>query len=451
MRLVIIGAGVVGYHIASRLSRERHDVTVIDQSQELIEQIQEELDVLAFRGHGANATVLQNAGIAQADMLIAVTSSDEVNLVACLLAREYGVAKRIARINDPDFQRSRMVEAGRSIGIDLLINPSHAVAEEIWHLVKSPGAEEAADFLAGEVKLLSFRVPATAPIAHQQLRDFAQRLAPAQAFLIVAIQRDRTTIIPTGNTVIEPHDHLLVIGKANRMDEHLHWFGVTPRPTRKVFIIGGGRVGLQVAQRLEQDETDYQIKLLERHAAQCQILAERLSRTLVLHGDATDVKVLQEEGVADMDAVIVVTNDEGTNLIAALLAKTHGARSVMTLIQRPDLVPLVAALGIDAAISPRLITAGSILRYLRRGEVLSVFTSIHTEAETLEMVAAPRSKVVGRPLHKLKLPAGIIVGAVAHHDDIIIPRGDTVIEAHDRVIVFALPAVVAQAEKLFGG
>jgi trk system potassium uptake protein TrkA len=178
-------------------------------------------------------------------------------------------------------------------------------------------------------------------------------------------------------------------------------------------------------------------------------LAERLSHTLVLHGDATDVKVLQEEGVAEMDAVIVVTNDEGTNLIAALLAKTHGAHSVMTLIQRPDLVPLVAALGIDAAISPRLITAGSILRYLRRGEVLSVFTSIHTEAETLEMVAAPRSKVIGRPLRKLKLPAGIIIGAVAHGDGIVIPRGDTVIQAHDRVIVFTLPEVVTQAEKWF--
>ncbi|ETX05116.1 MAG: hypothetical protein ETSY2_24900 [Candidatus Entotheonella gemina] len=451
MRLVIVGAGEVGYHIASRLSRERHDVTVIDQSQPLIERLQEELDVLAYRGHGASAATLEQAGIAQADMLIAVTNSDEVNLVSCLLAREYGVGKRIARINDPDFQRSRLVEAGRSIGIDLLINPSQAVAEEIWHLIKSPGAEEAADFLAGEVKLLSFLVQPTAPIAHQRLRDFALRVEPSQSFLIVAIQRERTTIIPTGNTVIEPHDHLLVIGKADRLHEHMHWFGVTPRPTRKVLIIGGGRVGLQVAQRLESDPTDYHVKLLERHAAQCQVLAERLAHTLVLHGDATDVKVLQEEGIADMDAVVVVTNDEGTNLIAALLAKTHGARSVMTLIQRPDLVPLVAALGIDAAISPRLITAGSILRYLRRGEVLSVFTSIHTEAETLEMVAAPRSKVVGRPLHKLKLPAGIIIGAVAHGDDIVIPGGDTVIEAHDRVIVFALPEVVTQAEKWFSG
>jgi trk system potassium uptake protein TrkA len=449
VRLVIVGAGEVGYHIASRLSREQHDVVVVDHSYELIHRVQEELDLLAYQGHGADPVALEKAGITRADMLIAVTNSDEVNLVACLLAQHYGVPKRIARINNPDFRDSPLIEAGKSIGIDLLINPSQAVAEEIQHLIKTPGAEEAANFLEGRVKLLSFRVPATAPILRQRLRDFAAQFTTTPPFLIVAIQRDRETLIPTGNTVIEPHDHLLVIGKGELIRENLHWLGITPRPTKKVLIIGGGRVGLNVAHRLEHDETDYHVKLLERHAERCQLLASRLPRTLVLHGDATDVKVLQEEGIADMDVVIVVTDDEGTNLIAALLAKTQGARAVITLIQRPGLVPLVAALGIDAAISPRLITAGAILQHLRRGQVLSVFTSIHTEAETLEMVAAPGAKIVGRPLSKLKLPTGVLIGAVAHNTDIIIPGGDTVIEAHDRVIVFALPSVVAQAEKLF--
>ena len=448
MRVVIVGAGEVGYHIASRLSRERHDVVVVDQSYELIQRVQEELDLLAYKGHGADPAVLEKAGINRADMLIAVTNSDEVNLVACLLAHQYGVPKRIARINNPDFRDSPLIEAGKFIGIDLLINPSQAVAEEIRHLIKTPGAEEAANFLEGRVKLLSFRVPSTAPILRQRLRDFAAQFATTP-FLIVAIQRERETLIPTGDTVIEPHDHLLVIGKEELIRENLHWLGITPRPTRKVLIIGGGRVGLNVAHMLEQDETDYHVKMLERNAERCQLLASRLPHTMVLHGDATDVKVLQEEGIADTDVVIVVTDDEGTNLIAALLAKTHGARAVITLIQRPGLVPLVAALGIDAAISPRLITAGAILQHLRRGQVLSVFTSIHTEAETLEMVAAPQAKIVGRPLSKVKMPTGVLIGAVAHGTDIIIPRGDTIIEAHDRVIVFALPSVVPQAEKLF--
>jgi trk system potassium uptake protein TrkA len=301
------------------------------------------------------------------------------------------------------------------------------------------------------VKLLSFRVQPTAPIAKQRLGDFASHFASVPPFLIVAIQRGSETIIPTGDTVVEPHDHLLVIGVTDRIQDNLHWLGVTPHPTKRVLVIGGWRVGFQVAQMLEQDAADYQVKILERSPARCQLLAERLPRTLVLNGDATDVKVLQEEGIADTDVVIVVTDDEGTNLIAALLAKTHGAHGVITLIQRPDLVPLVAALGIDAAISPRLITAGAILRYLRRGQVLSVFTSIHTEAETLEMVAAPGARIVGKPLHRIKLPAGVLIGAVAHDLDIIIPRGDTVIQAQDRVIVFALPTVVSQVEKFFGG
>lgn len=450
MRIIIIGAGEVGYHIASRLIRERHDIVVVDQSAELIERVQEELDVMAFRGHGASPTTLESAGISQADMLIAVTNSDEINLVACLLARQYGVPKRVARINDPDFRDSPLVEAGKHIGIDLLINPSQAVAEEICRLVKSPGAEEAADFLEGRVKLLGFRVQAPAPIVRQRLRDFTARFATASPpFLIAAIQRGRETLIPKGDTLIEPNDHLLVIGKGALIWENLHLLGVTPRRARKIFIVGGGRVGLNVAHMLEHDEADYDVKIMEQHAQRCHTLASRLPRTLVLHGNATDLKVMKEEGIADMDAVVAVTDDEGTNLIAALLAKTNGARTVIALIKRPDLVPLVAALGIDAAISPRLITAGSILRHLRRGQVLSVFTSINTEAETLEMLAMPRSKIVGRPLRKVKIPDGVLLGAVAHEDDIIIPGGETVIQANDRVIVFALPAVVSQAERLF--
>jgi trk system potassium uptake protein TrkA len=362
------------------------------------------------------------------------------------------VPKRIARINEPDFRDSPLVEAGKHIGIDLLINPSQAVAEEIQRLVKAPGAEEAADFLEGRVKLLSFRVHSPAPIVRQRLRDFTARFdTTSPPFLIAAIQRGQETLIPKGDTLIEPNDHLLVIGKGELIWENLHLLGITARRARKIFIIGGGRVGLNVAQAFEHDEAEYNVKVLEQDTQRCRELADRLPHTLILQGNATDLKVLKEEGVSDMDVVVVVTSDEGTNLIAALLAKTHGARAVITLIKRPDLVPLVAALGIDAAISPRLITAGTILRHLRRGHVLSVFTSITTEAETLEMVAMPRSKIVGRPLSKLKMPTGVLIGAVAHEDEIIIPRGDTVIQSNDRVIVFALPAVVPQVENLFAG
>lgn len=451
MRVVIVGAGEVGYHIASRLLREQHDVVMIDQDEELVEQVKEDLDVMAYQGHGADPGVLQQAALAHADMLIAVTSTDEVNLVACILARQYGVPTRIARINDPDFHTTPMVDAGKHIGIDLMINPSQAVAAEIRRLLRVPGADEAADFLEGRVKLLSIRVRPQAPIAHQRIRDIAARFSGSPSGLIAAVQREQETLIPTGATTILPGDHLLIIGKDGVLQANLHLLGLPMQQVRTILIIGGGQVGLHVAHTLEKDEADYSIKLLERDTERCKMLAEHLSRTLVLQGDPTDLTVLQEEGIADMDAVIVVTDDEGTNMIAALLAKTHGAANVMALIKRPALVPLVGTLGIDAVISPRLITADAILRRLRHGQVLSMFTSTSTEAETLEMVAMPRAKIVGKPLYKLRMPAGVIIGAVAHRDQVMIPRGSTTIQAHDRVIVFALPHAVSRAAKLFGG
>ena len=451
MRILIIGAGEVGYHIASRLNQEQHDIVVVDREAEVVERIQEELDVIAIQGQGSRPETLERAGITHMDVLLAVTHSDDVNLVACLLARQNGVSTRIARINDPDFRDSPLLEAGKHIGIDLMITPSHAVAEEIGQLIHTPGAEEAAEFLDGRVKLFSFRVSPFAPIVRQRVREVGARFAGAPPSVIAAIRRGQETIIPNGDTIIESDDHLLLIGKDSEIQANLHLLGVSNRQSRRILIIGGGQVGFHVAHALEQEKVKYDVKILEHDAQRCKMLADLLSRTLVLQGDATDIKVLMEEGVADMDMVITVTNDEGTNLIAALLAKTHGAKEVITLIKRPDLVPLVATLGIDVAISPRLITADAILRHLRRGQVQSMFTSLSTEAETLEMVAMPRAKIVGKPLHKIKMPQSMIIGAVMHGEDVVVPRGDTVIQAHDRVIVFALPKVVPQATRLFTG
>ena len=450
MRILIIGAGEVGYHIANRLVREQHDVVVVDHVPEVIMRVQEELDVMVVEGHGARPETLVRAGIEQAELMIAVTHSDEVNMVACLLARQYGVPQCIARIHDGDVETSPLVAAGKRIGIDLMINPSRAVAEEIQRLVHMPGADEAAEFFEGRVQLISVRVHASAPIVGQQIKDIGARFPGDLPGLIAAMQRGKTTLIPRGETIIEAEDHLLIIGKDPHLQANLHLLGLSPHRMKNLLIIGGGQIGLQVAQLLSQDAAGYHIKILERDAQRCRELALWLPQVLVLNGDATDLKVLQEEGIGSMDGVIVVTDDDGTNLIAALLAKTHGAREVITLVKRPDLVSLVAALGIDAAISPRLITADAMLRYLRRGQVLSMFTSISTEAETLEMEVLPRARIVGRPLYKANIPEGVLIGAIAHGDTITIPRGDTAIEAYDRVLVFALPKAVSKATHLLG-
>lgn len=451
MRILIIGAGEVGYHIANRLVRERHDIVVVDDAPEVITRVREELDVMVCEGHGASPGTLERAEIDQAEMVIAVTHSDEVNVVACLLARQYGVPQCMARIHDGDVETSPLVTAGKRIGIDLMINPSRAVAEEIQQLVHMPGADEAAEFFEGRVRLISVRVHASAPIVQQRVKEIGARFPGELPGVIAALQRGEKTLIPRGETIIEAEDHLLIIGKDQHLQANLHLLGLSPNRMKNLLIIGGGQVGLQVAHLLSQDAAGYNIKILERNTQRCHELATRLPQVLVLNGDATDLKVLQEEGIRDMDGVIVVTDDDGTNLIAALLAKTHGAHEVIALIKRPELVSLVAALGIDAAINPRLITADAMLRYLRRGQVLSMFTSTSTEAETLEMEALPRAKIVGRPLHKVNIPEGIIIGAIAHGDTITIPRGDTVIDAYDRVLVFALPKAVSKATRLLGG
>jgi trk system potassium uptake protein TrkA len=451
MRILIIGAGEVGYHIATRLVRERHDVVVVDHTPDVIARVQEEMDVMAFEGPGSRPETLERAGIDQTELVIAATHSDEVNIVACLLARQYGVPQCIARIHDGDIETSPLAAAGKRIGIDLMINPSRAVAEEIQRLIYMPGADEAAEFFEGRVQLISIRVPATAPIVQQRIKEVGARFPGALPGLVAAIQRGKKTLIPRGETIIEAGDHLLIIGKDQHLQANLHLLGLSSHRMKNLLIIGGGQVGFQVVQLLSRDTTRYNIKILERHLQRCRELSTRLPHALVLNGDATDLKVLQEEGIRNMDGVIVVTDDDGTNLIAALLAKTHGAHEVITLVKRPDLISLVSALGIDAAISPRLVTADAMLRYLRRGQVLSMFTSTSTEAETLEMEALPRARIVGRPLHKVNFPEGIIIGAVARGDTITIPRGDTVIEAYDRVLVFALPKVVSRAVRLLGG
>ena len=451
MRILILGAGEVGYHIATRLVRERHDVVVVDEAPDVIARVQEELDVMVVEGHGSRPETLEQAGIDQAELIIAATSSDEVNIVACLLARHYGVPQSIARIHDGDVETSPLVAVGKRAGIDLMINPSRAVAEEIQRLVHMPGTDEAAEFFEGRVQLVSARVHASAPIVKQQIKDIGAQFPSDWPGLVAAIQRRGTTLIPHGETVVEADDHMFIIGKDQHLQTNLHMLGLLPNRMKNLLIIGGGQVGLQVAHLLSQETGRYNIKILERNTQRCHELAIRLPHVLVLNGDATDLKVLQEEGIRDMDGVIVVTDDDGTNLIAALLAKTHGAQEVITLVKRPDLVSLVAALGIDAAISPRLITADAMLRYLRRGQVLSMFTSTSTEAETLEMEALPRARIVGRPLSKAKIPEGIIIGAIAHGDTIIIPSGNTVIEPYDRVLVFALPHAVSRAARLLGG
>ncbi|HSB82485.1 MAG TPA: Trk system potassium transporter TrkA [Candidatus Methylomirabilis sp.] len=446
MRTIIIGAGEVGFHIAERLSREGHDVVIVEQDSAVRQRVQEELDVMAVEGSGSSPRILEQAGIREADLIIAVADIDEVNVTACLLAKEYGVPKRIARVRDPDFSESPFLEQGRRLGVDLLINPTIVVAEEILDLIKTPAAAEVGKFADGKVVMLGLQIGAAAPILERPLKAL-RAFHATTPFLVVAIQRQNRILLPDGATTVEEGDHLYFVSKRECLNDILTLLGKKESIIERVLVIGGGRLGTRVAQRLEQDR--YKVKLLERSQVRCEELSRLLEHTLVLHGDGTDVQTLLEEGIADTDAVVSVTDDEAINILAALLAKEQGAKKVMARIKRPHLLHLLPHLGIDAAISPRILTANVILKYIRRGRVLSIFEIPESDAETLEMVVAPHARISGKPIRDAGLPLGAIIGAVVHHDEILIPKGETVLHPEDRVILFALPKAIPDVERLF--
>ena len=446
MKTIVIGAGEVGYHIAERLSREGHDVTVIEQNPGIRQRVQEELDVMTVEGTGSSPRVLEEAGVRGADILIAVADIDEVNVTACLLAKEYGVATRIARVRDPDFSESEFLGRGKRLGIDLLINPNIVVAEEILDLIKTPAAAEVGKFADGKVLMLGLQIPAGAPILDRPLKSL-RSFHTTTPFLVVAVMRGGKLILPDGETILLEGDHIYFVSKRESVNAILTLLGKKESIVERVMVIGGGRMGLRVAQLLAAEH--FKVKLVEQRQERCEELSELLARTLILHGDGTDVRTLVEEGIAEMDAVVAVTDDEATNILSALLAKEQGAKKVMALIKRPQLLHLLPHLGIDAAISPRTLTAGVILKYVRRGRVLSIFELPETDAETLEMVVTPQSRIAGKAIRSAGLPSGAIIGAIVHQNEIVIPRGDTVFQPEDHVVVFAAPSAIPDLEKLF--
>jgi trk system potassium uptake protein len=446
MKTIVIGAGEVGYHIAERLTREGQDVVVVEQDATIRARVQDQLDVMTVEGTGASPRVLEEAGVRGADMLIAVADIDEVNVTACILAKEYGVRTRIARVRDPDFSESEFLGRGKRLGIDLLINPNIVVAEEILDLIKTPAAAEVGKFADGKVLMLGLQVLANAPILERPLKAL-RAFHTTTPFLVVAVMRSGKLILPDGETVLQEGDHIYFVSKRESVNAILTLLGKKESIVERVMVVGGGRMGLRIAQLLEAEH--FKVKLVEQRQERCEELCQLLADTLVLHGDGTDVRTLVEEGIAEMDAVVAVTDDEATNILAALLAKEQGAKKVMALIKRPQLLHLLPHLGIDAAISPRTLTANVILKYVRKGRVLSIFELPESDAETLEMVVTPQSRVAGKAIRSAGLPSGAIIGALVHAGEIVIPRGDTLFQPEDHVVIFAVPSAIPDLEKLF--
>ena len=446
MRLLIVGGGQVGYHLARRLSEESQDVVLIDSDPERVEYVAEQLDIQAFQGNGASVPVLDKAGIRSAGMLLSVTSADEVNLIACLAATRLGVPFSMARVSNPDYYASGSVLSAEELGIDRLINPEREAAKEALQLLRSPVATDVVPFAEGRVQLLGMRVREGAPIAGKPLSQLSRDLEGSH-YVTVAIVRDGETIIPDGSSSMEAGDQIYLLSPTDEVERIPPLAGYDAKRIRRVMIAGGSLEGQYLAEGLL--ELGVECTIIDRDRRRCLELAELLPKALVLHGDATDLELLEMEGVGGVDGFVAATGDDETNLLSSLLAKSAGEAKVIALIQRFEYLPLVPKVGIDAAVSPRLSTVNAILRYVRRGRVLTVASLTGTEAEAIEFRLKATSKATGKTIQALHLPKGVLVGVILRGREILNPRGEDVLLEGDDVIVFGLPHALASAERYF--
>ena len=447
MRIVVIGAGEVGWHLAARLSAEHQDVVVIEKDADLGERLQSRLDLLVVEGNGASLSTLEQAGVERADLLLAVTNSDEVNLIACLIAAQFDVRLKVARVSNPEYYERRGVLGEGKFGADLLINPEQECAREIVKLFHRAGASDVAEFADGQIVLLGLPVGDEATIAGKTLREVG-RDHPGRHFLTVAIDRDGETLIPDGSTRLESGDEIYLVSQTSHLDDAYRLLALERHPIRRAMLLGGGRVGHHLARLLEAE--GIQPTIIERSRERCVSLAESLDSALVLHGDATDIDLLRQEGIAETDALAAVTDEDETNLLASLLCKHLGARKVISLMKRGEYIPLVSRIGIDAAVSPRLSTANRILQHVRGSHILSMAVMERNRAEAIEFRVVEGSGVTGRPVSELDLPSGAILGSIQRGDEVGIVQGDTVLEAGDRIVVFALPGAIEETAEFFG-
>lgn len=447
MRIIIVGAGEVGRNIAARLAAEAKDVVVVDRDEQKIRAVREALDVSAVVGSGSNPRVLTDAGIVNAEMLIAVTDQDEVNLTAALVTAAYSPNTiKIARIRSPDLFRDHKLMSYEGLRLDLAINPERVTAEKIHEVIRHPWAADLMAFADGRITLAGARILQGSPMAGAQLKKLPERV-PGRVPLIVAVDRGADVVIPSGDDRVEVGDLIYVVAKTTQLDVLAELTGHHPRPIRSVIIGGASRVGRYLARQLEEDSR-ISVKLIEPGERSCRKAAEALSKTIVIHASITDEAMLRSEGIDACDMYVAASAEEELNILAALLAKRLGAGLAVTVSNRLDYQELVSTIGVDVLVSPRSAAVGSIMHFIRRGRVLRVTSFGAGDAEAIEFEALPTSDVVGKPLKDVKFPKGAIIGAVVREDEVIIPRGDDVINKGDHVIVFALQKAIRKVERV---
>src|SRR6202171_2280616 len=453
MKILILGAGKVGRPAADHLSREEaNEVTVVDLNEDVLRDLQDRLDVRTVAGNAAHPTVLETAGAAEADIIVALTSSDEVNMMACEVAFTlFRTPTKIARIRAADYTSRAALFGAEGLSVDVFINPEQLVTEYVERLIYHPGALQVLDFADGKVRLVGVRAQRDGLLVGQSLRELARHL-PKVEVRVVAIYRDGRSVPPEGDTVVAEGDEVFFLAARNDIRRVMSELRHPDDPARRIVIAGGGSIGFRLAKTLEQHN---QVKIIERDARRARRIAELLENAVVLHGDAADEELLIEENIDSADVFAALTNSEEANILSAMLAKRLGAHKVMALINKPSYAELIESGSIDVAISPQTVTIGSLLAHVRRGDVVRVHSLRRGAAEALEVVVhgdADSSKVIGRRIEDISLPEGTTLGAVVRGEDVIIAHHDTTVQPDDHLILFLTDRRHIEAvEKLFQG
>jgi len=446
VKIVIIGAGEVGFHIAEHLALENKNVTLIDTDAAALRRVSEHSDVQIVQGSGNSPEALLEAGIAEAEIMLAVTNSDETNLVACMMTDILSpTTKKLARLRAAAFDQYHEHFREHSPHIDTVINPEIEVVNTIERLMSVPGAVDVNEFAGGKVKFVGVTLDQNSPLDGRSLIDLAQQLGTRRP-LIAGMVRDEQVIIPRGKDQLKAGDIVYFIAEESTLMDTLAVFGKTAEPIRRVLIIGGGRLGYRLAKQLEA--TPVYTKIVETDAGRCAKLAEKLNRAVVLHGDGSDQALLAEENIAETDVVVTLTDDEETNILASLLASRMGARKTITKISKFSYFPLMSAIGLNQVVSPRLSAINSILQHVRRGKVLSAISIKGEQAEVIEAIAMETSDIVSQPLKDISFPKGVLVVAIIRESDVIIPSGESIIKPDDRIIIFAHRKAIPKLEKI---
>ena len=451
MKVIICGAGQVGFNIARYLSSEGADITLIDQSEALVTKIADSLDVQGMVGFASHPDILERAGAPDADMVIAVTYADEVNMVACQICHSlFDVTTKIARVRHQSYLNPLWSDlfSRDHMPIDVIISPEIEVARAVSRRMEVPGAFDVIPLVDGKVSMIGVHCTSETPILDTPLRQLTG-LFPDLHILVIGLQRDGRAVVVTPEDVMLDGDDVYFVAETAHLTRAMVAFGHEEKEARRVIIVGGGNIGLSLAEIVEEKYPHVALKLIEINKERAEYVAQQLKRTVVIHGDALDQEILEEANVKATETVIAVSNDDEVNILTSLLAKRFGTQRAVTLVNSTTYSPLIGTLGIDTVVSPREITVSTILQHVRQGRIRSVHSLSEGFGEIIEAEALETSSLVGVPLREADLPEGVLVGAIVRGDEVIIPRGDTVIKPKDQVVIFAAASAVKSVEKLF--